>query len=58
MGELPANETTETTETNSDKDPSQMSEAEINALYGLDDLEPKKSSDEDEEDDLREDSYY
>ncbi|CAI8383603.1 MAG: Uncharacterised protein [Flavobacteriales bacterium UBA4585] len=35
-----------------------MSEAEINALYGLDDLEPKKSSDEDEEDDLREDSYY
>jgi hypothetical protein len=58
VGELPANETTETTVTNSDKDPSQMSETEINALYGLDDLEPKKSSDEDEEDDLREDSYY
>ena len=35
-----------------------MSEAEINALYGLDDLEPKKSSDEDEEDDLRHETYY
>ncbi len=58
VGELPANETTETTETNFDKDPSQMSEAEINALYGLDDLEPKKSSDEDEEDDLRDAPYY
>ena len=58
VGELPANETAETIVTNSDKDPSQMSEAEINALYGLDDLEPKKSSDEDEEDDLRDAPYY
>ena len=58
VGELPAKETTEKTVTHSEKDPSEMSEAEINALYGLDDLEPKKSSDEDEEDDLREDSYY
>jgi hypothetical protein len=58
VGELPANETAETTVTNSDKDPSQMSEAEINALYGLDDLEPKTSSNEDEEDELRDDPYY
>jgi hypothetical protein len=58
VGELPAKETTEKTVTHSEKDPSEMSEAEINALYGLDDLEPKKSSDEDEEDDLRDETYY
>ena len=59
VGELPAKQISETTVTNSDTDPSQMSEAEINALYGLDDLEPKKSNEEeDEEDNLRDAPYY
>ena len=36
-----------------------MSEEEINALYGLDDLSPEKSGDEDdEEDDFLDDPYY
>lgn len=43
------------------KDPSQMTEAEINALYGLDDLEGEKDPFADEdlaEDDYEDDGYY
>jgi hypothetical protein len=36
-----------------------MSEAEINALYGLDDLDSEKYSEEEEdEDDFQDDPYY
>ncbi len=57
VGELPVAETSAHVSTTPTKDPSQMSEDEINALYGLDDLNPEKSEDE-EEDDLLEDPYY
>jgi len=43
------------------KDPTQMTEAEINALYGLDDLEGEKDpfADEDsDEDDFEDEGYY
>jgi hypothetical protein len=35
-----------------------MSEAEINALYGLDDLDSEKNSEEEDEDDFQDDPYY
>lgn len=40
------------------KDPSQMTEAEINAMYGLDDLEGSKDPYSDEEEDSLEDEEY
>ena len=35
-----------------------MSEAEINALYVLDDLEAEKNSEEEDEEDFQDDPYY
>ena len=59
VGELPVRETAAPSLDTPGKDPSQMSEEEINALYGLDDLSPEKSGDEDdEEDDFLDDPYY
>jgi hypothetical protein len=40
------------------KDPSQMTETEINAMYGLDDLEGSKDPYSDEEEDRLEDEEY
>jgi hypothetical protein len=42
------------------KDPSQMTEAEINAMYGLDDLEGEKDPfvDEDLDDEESDDGYF
>lgn len=41
------------------KDPSQMTEAEINAMYGLDDLEgPKDPYADEDEDSLEDEEYY
>ena len=59
VGELPVRETAAPSLDTPGKDPSQMSEEEINALYGLDDLSPEKSGDQDdEEDDFLDDPYY
>lgn len=58
VGELPSREPSEPVGSAPGKDPSQMSEAEINALYGLDDLEPKKNTEENDEEDVHDDPYY
>lgn len=58
VGELPARESSTPTPAAPGKDPSQMSEAEINALYGLDDLDSEKNSEEEDEDDFQDDPYY
>ena len=58
VGELPSREPSVPVGFAPEKDPSQMSDAEINALYGLDDLEPKKSTEQSDEEDVHDDPYY
>lgn len=59
VGELPLRETAAPSLVTPGKDPSQMSEEEINVLFSLDDLSPEKSGDEDDEDgDFLDDPYY
>ena len=56
VGELPKKKPTETTQATAD--PSEMSEAELTALYGLDDLDSGALPEKSEDDTQSEEDYY